>query len=224
MKKLLFIGHTYHLKTKSSVFLLEMLRQSYDVTEHYMDPATAFDYSDMKRLKEKQFDVMVVWQVMPKVSELARYVSWKRAVFFPMYDHYAAHHGFYTDIWSDYQNFMIISFSRSLYDDLVKAGFDARYIQYFPKPCKIADWGNEQSLFFWQRLSILNFATLAKAIRNLDVKNIHLHDATDPGHTSLPPSAYGKETEDFFKDMIFSRSKWFKEKEQLTNVCCRKPT
>ena len=216
--RLLFIGHTYHLKTKSSVFLLEMLQQSYDVTEHYMDPAAVFDYSDMKKLKEKQFDVMVVWQVMPKIAELAKYVSWKRAVFFPMYDHYAAHHGFYADIWSDYKNFMIISFSRTLYDDLVKAGFDARYIQYFPQPCKVGDWGSEQSLFFWQRLSILNFGTLAKAVKNLVVKNIHLHEVPDPGHMLLPPSAYGRETVDFFKDITFSKSKWFKEKEQLTQT------
>ena len=37
MDTVLYIGHSFHQKTKSSSFLLEELKASFDVTELYMD-------------------------------------------------------------------------------------------------------------------------------------------------------------------------------------------
>ena len=215
MKKLLFIGHTYHQKTKSSAFLMDLLRKDYEVTEYYMDPAAAFSYDDMLQFKGHTFDVLLVWQVMPEVGEISKHVTWKHAAFFPMYDHYAAHNKFYADRWSEYRDFIIISFSKSLYKDLLSAGFDTRYIKYFPKPCTIGNWGEETSLFFWQRLSFLDFSTLSKAAKHLPVRNIHLHKALDPGHEPLPLSKYDDETMDFLKNITFSESTWFDNKDEL---------
>ena len=59
MQKLLFIGHTYHLKTKSSVFLLEMLKEAYDVSELYMDPDKPYVYSEFEKFSDVAFDVLV---------------------------------------------------------------------------------------------------------------------------------------------------------------------
>lgn len=218
MDKLLFIGHTYHQKTKSSLFLLELVRKDYQITEFYIDPAMPLDYTRMADLQGGSFDVLIVWQVMPEISEIRKHVSWNHAVFFPMYDHYVAIGGFSAKIWRDYQDFIIISFSRTLYNDLCRCGFDARYIQYFPKPSEISNWGEEKSLFFWQRQTVLNFATLKKAVQNLEISKIHLHNAPDPYNKALPPSAFGEDVVEFFKSVIYSESTWFETKEQLYRV------
>ena len=215
MKELLFIGHTYHQKTKSSVFLLDLLREEYQVTEHYLDPEASVEYKSLQHVKTHAFDVVVIWQVMPRLSELRKVFSWKHAVFFPMYDHYIAHNGFYADIWKEYAECLVISFSRALYKDLLKLGYEARYIQYFPKPNDIANWGDEKALFFWQRLSIVNLATVAKAAQNLGIQRIHLHKAMDPGHCALSPSIYTRSNPTFFKDITFSESTWFEDKEEM---------
>lgn len=215
MKKLLFVGHTYHQKTKSSIFILEMLRSTYDVTEHYMDPAASFKYESFNSLLNKEFDILVVWQIMPVISSIRKIISWKYSVFFPMYDHYIGHHGLYLDIWKEYRDFVIISFSRTLYNELNKSGFDVQYIQYFPNPSNIKDWGEEDALFFWQRLSILNLDTVARALQNFTIKKIHRHKVPDPGHSTLPISSYVQKNPTFYHDITFSESTWFSEKEEM---------
>ena len=67
MKKLLFIGHVYHQKTKSNVFVMDILRQEYDIYECYLDPAESLDYQELNLFYGKEFDALVVWQVMPKL-------------------------------------------------------------------------------------------------------------------------------------------------------------
>lgn len=215
MKTLLFIGHTYHQKTKSSVFLLDLLRQDYLITEFYMDSEQPLEYEPLGELQQKEFDVLLIWQVMPKTTELKKYISWQHTVFFPMYDHFVAIGGFNAKIWKEYQEALIVSFSKTLCDDLCTCGFDARYIQYFPEPGKIGSWGAEDSLFFWQRRTNLNMSTLAQAATNLDLKKVHLHAAPDPGHSTLHPSAFDEGVASFFENIACSESVWFAKKEQM---------
>lgn len=214
-QKLLFIGHTYHLKTKSSVFLLEMLKEAYDVSELYMDPDKPYVYSEFEKFSDVAFDVLVVWQITPNITELKKLLHWQRGVFFPMYDHYQAMNGLRAGVWKEFQQFLIICFSKALQQDLKENGFDTRYIQYFPKPADIQNWGDEHSLFFWQRLSFLNLSTLAKAVNPLGIRHIHLHQAVDPGHDIKPLNAYDEETRSLLKEVDFSYSTWFDNKSEF---------
>lgn len=212
---LLFIGHTYHLKTKSSVFLLDMLKEAYDVSELYMDPDKPYVYSEFEKFSDMSFDILVVWQITPNITELKKLLHWQRGVFFPMYDHYQAMRGLRAGVWKEFQQFLIICFSKALQHDLTENGFDTRYIQYFPKPADIQNWGDEHSLFFWQRLSFLDLSTLAKAIGPLDIHHIHLHKAVDPGHDVKPLTAYDEETKSRLKGIDFTDSTWFEHKSDL---------
>lgn len=217
MKKLFFFGHTYHLKTKSSLFLLDLLKTEFEVTEFYMDPAKSYEYTNLASFQNQSYDVLVVWQVMPQITELHKFISWKHAVFFPMYDHHVAQNGLYAEIWQDYQDFLVICFSKALHQELQSKGIVAKYIQYFPKPDAVENWGYERSLFFWQRLSFLDLRTLAKAAKNLAIDKIHLHKAMDPGHVakSLEEFRFDREVTSFYKDIEFSESVWFEQKQDL---------
>ena len=215
MKKLLFIGHTYHKKTKSHVFLLDILHQGYEISECYLDPEMNLDNQVPNQLVGKEFDVLVVWQVMPKLSLLRKIVIWKTSLFFPMYDHFYAHGGLYQPIWEEYQNTIIVCFSKTLHKELTSNGFDTRYIQFFPQPHIVNDWGDEHSVFFWQRLSLLNLSTLATAMKEIGLKSIHLHKAPDPGHQIKSASEFDKATKWFYQDLKQTESSWFDNKDQL---------
>ena len=180
-----------------------------------MDPAVSFKYESFYSLSNKEFEVLVVWQIMPIISSIRKIISWKHSVFFPMYDHYIGHHGLYLDIWKEYREFVIISFSQTLYKELKKNGFDVQYIQYFPKPANIKEWGEEDALFFWQRLSILNLDTVTTALQNFTIKKIHWHKVLDPGHSTSPVSSYIKRNPTFYHDIAFLESTWFNEKEKM---------
>lgn len=220
MRKLLFIGHTYHKKTKSNTFILDILGKDYTITACYMDPAETFSYQELEPLSGQQFDALVVWQVMPKLSALQRFITWKTALYFPMYDHYYAHGGLYQEVWKDYQDTIIVCFSKALHKELKRNGYDARYIQYFPKPCEVTDWGDDHAMFFWQRLSILNLSTLATAMQHVGLQSLHLHKAPDPGHHIKGPSDFDEQTRKFFDSMTLSESTWFDNKQQLTEEIC----
>ena len=132
MKKLLYIGHAYHKKTKSTVFLCQLFSEEYELSEFYLDPQLPDSYIGLDDLPVKDFDVLVCLQSMPSLSELRRHISWKRGVFFPMYDHVQ---GFLTldcPIWYEYRDFRIINFCRKLHEKLLDCGFDSKYIQYVP--------------------------------------------------------------------------------------------
>ena len=215
MKKLLFIGHSYHQKTRSNVFVLDLFRQEYEISECYMDPVDNLDCQELMPYAGQTFDALVIWQVMPSMTSIGNMVTWHTALFFPMYDHFYAHGGLFQDIWEEYQNAIIVCFSKTLHRELKANGYDARYIQYYPQPRQVENWGDEHSVFFWQRLSVLNLSTLAAAMKNSGLKTVHLHHAPDPGHQTKDTSAFDAETIRFYQGVKRTESSWFDNHSQL---------
>ena len=72
MKKLLFIGHEFHKKTKSSDFMKELLAEKYDVESFYIDPYKISE-TDFNQITGKTFDLLILWQVMPSLKKLRKY-------------------------------------------------------------------------------------------------------------------------------------------------------
>lgn len=217
-KNALFIGHTYHQKTKSSLFLLEILEERYDVRMVYIDPQSSTTYNEMSLVGEpRHYDLLVVWQVMPDIGLMKKFVSWDYGCFFPMYDHQMGNKEFYNETWQGFMDFNIVCFSKALFNDVVKAGFNAKYIQFFPKPHPVEEWGDEHGVFFWQRVTSLNMETLVSVTKHLDIHSVHLHEALDPGHKLLPPEKWSKELSSFIRSVEVRESEWFENKAQLTN-------
>ena len=64
MKKMLYIGHNYHNKTKSTEFLIELFKEKY-IVEEADHTIYANDISIQKNLKNKHYDVIVLFQILP---------------------------------------------------------------------------------------------------------------------------------------------------------------
>lgn len=203
-KKLLYIGHAYHNKTKSTQFLKDMLEAKYEVEIFDFDPYNDNIQTHFQSLTGKSFDVLVIFQIMPSLAQLEKVIKFKKSVFFPMYDGVPERDN---PLWLEYKNTQIINFSKTLHDELKKLGFSSHYIQYFPKPIKIENLGNEKSVFFWQRITPINIHTVEQLLKGNKIEHIHIHKALDPQHEFVEPDS----------DMAWNLtySEWFDTKEEM---------
>lgn len=204
MKKLLFIGHEYHKKTKSSDFMQNIIAKDFDIEFFTMDPQKGDIDEQLSPLKNKTYDVVVLWQMMPSIDKLKQYIKFKCCNFFPMYDYVPSRDN---PIWYEYRDVNIINFSKTLHDELEQLGFSSYYFQFFPKPIKIINDGNEKAVFFWQRTNHIDINTVGKLIDFKKIKRIYLHRAIDPGNTFVEPDA------DIEKKI--TNSTWFETREDM---------
>lgn len=205
MKRLLYIGHAYHNKTKSTQFLQDIFSEQYEVEKFDFDPYND-SFEIFKSLNGKRFDVVVIFQIMPSIKELKKYLSFDKINFFPMYD---AAGDLDSELWQEYSECNIINFSKTLHKECLKRGFSSYYIQYFPKPIEVNSLGDEKSVFFWQRLNSINIETILKVIDYENINKLYLHNAPDPCHNFVePPAELNDKTE---------ISTWFEKKEDLLN-------
>jgi len=208
-RKLLYVGHPYHLKTHSVDFLKESLAKVYDIDYLAVADNCSLPEDYLQPFKGRQYAVCLCFQIMPSVEMLRKYVSFEHGVFFPMADYYYGMLAIGTPIWEEYRDFRIFSFSKKVHDDLVANGFDSTYIQYFPTPVDVEDWGDPQSVFFWQRITHLNVYTVLEVLKGFSIKHLRLHVSMDPGEQRvLLPS-------DFQKGFSVSYSTWYDTREEM---------
>ncbi len=203
MKKLLFIGHEFHKKTKSSDFLPKLLAEKYEVETFYINPYKISE-TDFTHITGKTFDLLILWQVMPSLEGLRKYIRFKQCAFFPMYDNTKTLN---SHLWNEYKNCNIINFSKAFHKTCQDGGLSSYYIQYFPKPAEIIDEGDEKSIFFWQRSDKITTRTLQKVIDTKGIETVYLHKSIDPKNKFIPPS------KNLERKVVYSS--WFDTKEDM---------
>lgn len=205
MKKLLYIDLEFHIKTASSRFLYELLEEFFWVDKCFLK----LD-GKIEELPEEYtscyYDYLVLFQVMPERKYIERF-SYGKGILFPMYDNSVYNT---IDDWNEYKDFTIINFSRTLYHYLSKKGFESKYIQYFPKPQKIDDFGDAKALFFWQRTNQIYANQVLSLCKNLNLKKVHIHKALDPAYHYMAVNSR------FQYDFTFSS--WLSNKADLLRL------
>lgn len=203
-KKIAFIGHSYHKKTKSSSFFLDYLRYFYEVKIAWDKSWKGGSFADLSFVDESYLGV-VFWQTILPVEILDK-IDNDNLIFIPMYDGVPKNWEF----WKNYKNLKIINFSKNLHEKLVQWGFDSMYIQYFPEVGEFSP-GKKDEVFFWQRITRININTLKNLFREENLK-IHIHKAIDPGYQFVKPS---QEDEERFQ---ITYSDWFGRKEEMVSL------
>ncbi len=203
MKSLLFIGHEFHKKTKSTDFLQEILENHYRVEKLFFDPYND-DENVFEKLDGKHFDSVVLFQIMPSLSLLKKYITFDRCAFFPMYDNTKSLN---SPLWNEYKECNIINFSKTFHKICKNGGLSSFYIQYFPQPAEITDMGGVNDVFFWQRSDKITTKTLEKLINPNKIEKLYFHKSTDPKNKFIEPSKK-------WKDKIIYSS-WFDTKDEM---------
>ncbi len=203
MKKLLYIDHAFHNKTKSTQFLQEMFKSKYDVTKFDFDPYKE-SFAKFESLSGQKFDNVVIFQIMPDITKLSKYIKWNKIAFFPMYDDTPKLNN---AIWDKYRECNIINFSKTLHENCKKYGLSSYYIQYFPKPKKKLNMGDEKSVFLWQRREKINPKTVEKVIGIENINFLYHHQVPDPEQKLILPSKN-------FEGKVHV-STWFDSKDEM---------
>jgi glycosyltransferase involved in cell wall biosynthesis len=208
-KKIVYVGHSYHKKTKSTTFLIEYLKEYYDVEEVLDESWLGKSFPNLSFIDESYLGV-IFFQLLPP-KDVIKTIRNDNIIIFPMFDYSK---GFDYGYWNDYKAFKIINFSRNLHNRLHSWDFESIYLQYFPKPVNFTP-GRNKEIFFWQRLTHFNISTVVKLFKGTGFK-IHLHKVVDPGQEFIPPS---KEMEKRFK---INYSDWFETKDEMLDVIKQK--
>jgi Glycosyl transferase family 2/Glycosyl transferases group 1 len=208
--KILFIGHSYHILTKSSEFFIDYLKAFGEVSvenDESWKIGAPIDYRPMTQ----SFDMVVVWQLPGVITDLAD-SGHPNLVYVPMYD---AVHKIGGPFWKRLGKVKIICFSATLRATCLTYGLHSYFIQYYPETSKAADVGYATNrLFFWQRRPFPNWQTLTSILPVNQFEKIHHHIAMDPGIPDNSESAITPTPSEIQQDS-FSQSTWFEKKNDL---------
>ena len=211
-KTIVLVDHSFHQKTKSSVFLKEILKEEFLIKEIWDNswkgekPVTADEINSFNP------DIVIYWQVIGKPSEMKK-IKTKNIIWLPM-EGESKKQNFK---WLNYKKLglKIICFSKVNFDKSSKVGLDSLYVQYFPKPQNqnlIKDYSGLK-IIFWQRRKEINWQTVKEIIADQKVEKIYFRNIPDPFmvNLSIPPK------EDIEKYNIIISDKWlsFEELEEL---------
>lgn len=207
MKSLLFIDYTFHKKTKSADFMVELLAEHYQVTLCHIDPDVGGE-EEVIRLHAGSYDAIACWQVMPDMRIVRRHIRYRHAVLFPMAD--ACPSAWKIEKWYPFRNFHIICFCAWLHRRLSAAGLCASYVQYFPQPNDAAELGDPDSAFFWARRENMTRFVAGMLDSSAACTSLHVHIAPDPGQEiHMPPNS---------PNLAVTTSSWINSKQQLHQI------
>lgn len=201
-KKLVYVGHSYHNKTMSTAFLIDYLKEFFDV-EVILDeswkgkPPLDLSFIDDSYLGVVFFQNLPRWDILKNIKN-------DNLILFPMYDSVV---DMKFSSWIEYRNFKIINFSKTLHKKLSRWGFESTCVQYFPNPQEFSS-GNLGKVFFWQRISKINFNVIVELFRGGKL-DMHIHKVVDPNQEFIKPS---KEDE---KKFNITYSDWFDTREEM---------
>ncbi len=201
-EKIAFIAHSYHKKTRSCDFMVDYLKEFFEV-ELIFDE----EWETGQKINWINFDenykAIIIWQMFPKEEDFSKIVN-RNIIYFPMYDQVENWH---FNQWLLCKDIKIVSFSSTIHKKIQKWGLKSIYLQYFIEPQEFSP-GIADEVFFWQRLSKININTIKKIFKNSDVK-IHIHKTVDPGQVYV---ASEKADEEKFN---ITYSEWFDSKKEM---------
>lgn len=207
MKKILYLDLKYHLKTNSSRFLYDILKNFFLIDKQFVNSNEEV-YKISKNYNNCYYDYLILWQVMPNRKSIEDF-SYGSGILFPMYDDCLTKT---INDWNEYKDFTIINFSKTLHDYLLKNGFNSKYIQYYPPIQEIKNYGSSTSIFFWQRTNQIHVNQILSMCNDLNIKKVHIHKALDPH----PNYYYISPNKKYHYK--FSYSNWLPEKSNLLEI------
>ena len=211
-KKIAFIDHSFHKKTKSSDFFVQLLRTKYTVDIYYDTKWQDKRVLDFDKLNEKNYKAVIFWQINYNISYL-RKLKCKNIIYIPMYDDFVAN-AFTPFYWKQFSSVKFVSFSKTLHSYLINRGLDSVYIKYFPETkenIKKIDLEN-LTAFFWYRIEAINWEIVKKLITQNSFKKIYIQNYPDPNQNKLQISQ--EDMEKFNIEIL----DWFQNKEDYINL------
>jgi hypothetical protein len=177
--RIAFCGHSHHRTTRSSVFMLDLLRERAAVEEHWDESWLTGIELDLDPIVNGSFDAVVVWQ-MERVAERLAARGTTNVTFFPMYD------GCYEmpdAYWRGLSSVKVVCFCAALHERLQRLGVRTRYVRWFPDPSRLPlarPRGGRPAGYLWQRRQEVTWATVRALAGPQRFARFTLHSVVDP--------------------------------------------
>ncbi len=216
-KKVGVIDHSYHNKTVSSAFFINLMRQIGSVKVMWDSKWNGGRSPSFSRINGEEFDILILWQIMIYYNpKKLKKLNCKQIIIIPMYDDI---HADPVKLFFGFNNFRFISFCHDLHLRFERLGIRSQYFQYYADPASLPyarDPFTELNGFFWQRTNDITWDHIKQLIEGSDFATFHLHLALDPiWYREILP------TEEEINKYRITISRWFETKEDYLSVLSR---
>lgn len=210
--KILYVGHSFHQKTLSTKFFIDILKDNFVVDFIWTLPSSV-----KFELKEEIFDnnykALIFFQVIPEVSFLKKLIC-KNIILIPMYDNNLKIS--YLE-WAKYKDFKFINFSKSLYQKLDFLGLKNNlYLQYSPEIDNFYISSKKDrkkfDVFFWQRSDDINWNLVKKLLNPDFINSVHMHRIEK---NEEKDKWFDKPSLEDIKQFNITFTSWFEDKEEM---------
>lgn len=218
MTSIAWVDHSFHKKTKSSQFIIDILYKYGTKIDFFWDDSWNGGKSiDLSTLTD--YDCIVLWQNLNKFNGNLRDIH-KNITFFPMLDSYGLTRGGYIApyFWKKLRGVKIINFSRMLHYICLANNLESRYFQFFLPPKERNIINGLHGFFWYRRPNEISWNKIKKLIQLYRFDSFHIHFVPDfTSHICDIPSE-----EDIKLHNISISTAWFDDKEKLDRIRAEK--
>lgn len=152
--RLAFVDHSFHQKTKSSDFFVELLEQSFEVVRVWDEAWQGGAHATAAQINELHVEAVVMWQAKLPEAEIRQItvpITWV-----PMFDQsQGLAWGSGESAQVRKQGLKVIAFCQAIAENLANHGVEVLPVRYFiePSATPITEL-SKPSVFLWQRAEI----------------------------------------------------------------------
>ncbi len=179
--RLAYIDHSYHQRTKSTLFVPRLLAPFGSLDYFWDDTWRGGDELPFNQICGANFDGAVVFQSESAASELAKRQPRFPVVYIPMWDSSACEP---RTFWMQkLKGVRIVAFCRWQAERLARWGVDVKTLRFYPEVQQSASGQREGKLrgVFWWRRAHLGFRSVSRICDEERFASLHVHLGPDPG-------------------------------------------
>ena len=187
MKKLLFIDHSYHAKTRATAFLQELLAAHFELEVLWDESWNGGPAPSAPELNAKRPDAIVFFQLLPEHRTL-RSLDCPNITWVPMRDGLRYRSKKVRRL--NASGIKVLNFCAEAHAFFLSRKQETLRVQYWPAP-ELLPRPPVQArprIFFWPRLNVISWNTLKTLLGNFRPQGIVLRYALDPGNEISLPS------------------------------------
>ena len=215
-KKVCYIGHGYHSRTRSTNFFVDLLEDLFGEVDKFADDTyLGHTFDKIGEINASDYELIVVFQSERVAKDLVEAGVSARLLFIPMYDGCRQVPDSYWQSFVGKKNVLVFSFSSTLHFQLCQWGVRSARFQYFPDFEQKFELykKTERNAFLWCRTSVPSLDTVHALLGSNNIDNIHFHIANDPNHSISEENVREK-----FKNYNVTTSTWFDDPDDYKKM------
>lgn len=220
MARIAYVDHSYHRKTCSTAFLVDILQRYGHAVDLFWDEA--WKGGDPVNFDQvESYDIVIMFQSVCPTDKLYFRKIHPNVIHIPMLDQFGLYMGPWSNVspyWEIFHGSKIISFSCMVHAMATSLGIKSFPVRYYQNPARFerATSSKRHGLngFFWLRnADHVAWPMIRSLICDTKFDTLHIHVAPDP-YTKSPVLP----TADEIKKYNITTSTWFDNKEDFLAV------